>query len=141
MRLKTFSIEDEGFLFVSNYENLIDVLTDHELAALGDAYVNFVYSLAISKKSGKPKGKKVNSSTLALALRKADLRRFLASRTDRHRQADAAEALIVYGWLVGAISLEETIGILEKGETEEDAFCHVLQAVLKKINFNSNVTV
>jgi len=141
MRLKTFSIGDKGFLFVSKYQNLIDVLTDHELAALGDAYVNFVYSLALSKKSGKPRGKKVKSSTLALALRKADLRRSLTSRTDRHRQADAAEALIVYGWLVGAISLEETLGILEKEETEEEAFGHVLQAVLKKINFNSNVTV
>jgi hypothetical protein len=119
---------------VSKYETLEAILSDHELAALGDAYVNFVYSLALSRKKGKPAGKKVNSSILASALKKADLRRFLPSRTDRHRQADSVESLIVYAWLAGAVSLDEALCIMEKEEKAEDAFALLLRAILDKLN-------
>jgi len=128
------SMDVKGFPFVSKRENLAEILVDHELAALGDAYVNFAYSLALSRRMGRPVGRKVDSSALALALRKAGLRRFLPSRTDRHRQADAAESLVVYAWLTGAISLDETIQIMEKEETVEDAFARLLQSVLERLN-------
>jgi len=124
----------KGFPFVSRRENLTDILVDRELAALGDAYVNFVYSLALSRKRGRPVGKKVDSSALASALKKAGLRRLLPSRSDRHRQADGAESLVVYAWLTGAISLDETVQIVEKEEMVEDAFALLLQAVLKRLN-------
>jgi len=134
MPIKFYLNGEKEFPFISKYKSLTDILTDHELAALGDAYVNFVYSLTLSKKTGKPIGRKVSSSTLATALKKADLRRFLASRTDRHRQADAAEALIVFAWLLGTTSLEETLRIMEREETAEDAFSILLQTILKRIN-------
>ncbi len=124
----------KDFPFVSKRENLTDILVDHELAALGDAYVNFAYSLMLSRKMGRPVGRKVDSSALALALRKAGLRRFLPSRTDRHRQADAAESLVVYAWLTSAISLEETVQIIEKEETVEDAFAQLLQAIMERLS-------
>jgi len=120
--------------FIPTHGSISDVFDDHDLAALGDAFVNFVYSIALSKKLGKPVGRKVDSSTLASALRKADLRKFLPSRTDRHKQADAAESLIVYAWLDGEISLEETLRIMEKEVEAVEAFSLLLQRIYKSVS-------
>ncbi len=64
--------------------NLNEVLIDHALASLGDSYVNFVYSLAISNRKGSLLGTKVKGSVLAEALRKAGLRESLPSGMLRH---------------------------------------------------------
>ena len=112
--------------FIKNHENLSEILMDQKLAKLGDAYVNFLYSLALSKKNGEATGVKVKGRLLADAFKKADLRKFLPSRVDRHKQADAAEALIVYPWLEGSMTMEEGLEILEKTEDEVEAFCNLL---------------
>ena len=78
--------------FLSQYSSITHILTDKKLAALGDAYVNFVYSLAISRKLGKPYGKKVKGAPLAEAVRKAGLRKLLPSRIDRHVLSDASRS-------------------------------------------------
>jgi len=122
------------FAFVSEYKNLREVLADQKLAALGDAYVNFVYSLALSKRKGEPVGAKVDSRLLAEALRKAGLRNLLPSRIDRHKQADAAEALIVYAWVQDAMTIEEGVNILEQSEDMVEAFCSFLLTARRKIN-------
>jgi len=122
------------FAFVSEYKNLREVLADQKLAALGDAYVNFVYSLALSKRKGEPVGAKVDSRLLAEALRKAGLRNLMPSRIDRHKQADAAEALIVYAWVQDAMTIEEGVSILEQSEDMVEAFCSFLLTARKKIN-------
>ncbi len=125
---------ERDFPFITKYKTLSDILTDHDLAALGDAYVNLLFSLVLSKKTGKPIGRKIQSLPLAFALQKTGLRKFLGSRIDRHKQADAAEALIVYGWLIDALSLEESFHIVEKEETIEDGFSSLLETILKKMN-------
>jgi hypothetical protein len=107
------------FTFISQYESLSEVLMDQKLAKLGDAYVNFLYSLALSKKKGEPDGTKVKGRLLADAFKKAGLRKFLPSRIDRHKQADAAEALIVYSWIQNSVTMEEALEILE--QNKEDA--------------------
>lgn len=112
--------------FIKNHENLSQILMDQKLAKLGDAYVNFLYSLALSKKTGEATGVKVKGRLLADAFKKADLRKFLPSRVDRHKQADAAEALIVYPWLEGSMTMEEGLEILEETEDEVEAFCKLL---------------
>ena len=112
--------------FIKNHENLSEILMDQKLAKLGDAYVNFLYSLALSKKTGEATGVKVKGRLLADAFKKADLRKFLPSRVDRHKQADAAEALIVYPWLEGSMTMEEGLEILEETEDEVEAFCNLL---------------
>jgi len=112
--------------FIKNHENLSEILMDQKLAKLGDAYVNFLYSLALSKKNGEATEVKVKGRLLADAFKKADLRKFLPSRVDRHKQADAAEALIVYPWLEGSMTMEEGLEILEKTEDEVEAFCNLL---------------
>jgi hypothetical protein len=94
--------------------------------------VNFLYSLAVSKKDGEPTGIKVKGRLLADAFKKAGLRKLLPSRIDRHKQADAAEALIVYAWTLGVMTMEEGLDILEKTEDSVEAFsCLLLTAKLK----------
>jgi hypothetical protein len=124
----------EKFPYVSSYGGPREILTDHKLAALGDAYVNFVYSLALSKKIGEPTGARVNSRILAEALRRAGLRNLLPPRTDRHKQADAAEALIVYAWIKDLMTIEEGVSILEQHEDATEAFCSLLLTARKKLN-------
>lgn len=121
------------FAFIRKYENLSDALMDKKLASLGDAYVNFLYSLALSKKKGEPVGTKVKGRLLADALKKAGLRKLLPSRINRHKQADAAEALIVYAWMRGSVSLEEELQILEENENEIEAFRILLLTAKKNL--------
>jgi len=79
-------------------------------------------------------GAKVDSRLLAEALKKAGLRNLLPSRIDRHKQADAAEALIVYAWVRDAMTIEEGVSILEKSEDIVEAFCSFLLTARKKIS-------
>ena len=120
------------FAFISRYRDLREVLMDQKLAALGDAYVNFIYSVALSKRKGEPTGAKADSRLLAEALKKAGLRKLMPSRIDRHKQADAAEALIVYAWIQGSMTMEEGVNILEQGEDMVEAFCSFLLIAKRK---------
>ena len=120
--------------FITKYRTLPEVLTDHKLAALGDAYVNFLFSLAESKKRGEPVGARVDNNLLAVALKKAGLRELLPSRTNRHEQADAAEALIIYAWIRNSMTIEESVNILEQGEDMAEAFCSLILTAKEKLN-------
>ena len=122
------------FVFISKYKNLREVLTDQKLAALGDAYVNLIYSLALSRIKGEPTGAKVDNRLLAEALKKAGLRSLLPPRVDRHKQADAAEALIVYAWVRGSMTMQEGVSILEQGHDTVEAFCSFLLTAKKKLD-------
>ena len=122
------------FAFVPQYESLSEVLMDQKLASLGDAYVNFLYSLALSKKKGEPTGTKVKGRLLADAFKKAELRKFLPSRIDRHKKADAAEALIVYAWMRGSMTMEEGLKILEQNGDKVEAFSLLLLTAKRKLN-------
>jgi hypothetical protein len=121
------------FEYLQQHQSLSDVLMDHRLAKLGDAYVNFLYSLAVSKKLGEPTGIKVKGRLLADAFRKADLRKLLPSRVDRHKQADAAEALIVYAWILDLVTMKEGLKILEDPEDSVEAFSNLLLTAKLKL--------
>ncbi len=122
------------FAYIPQYENLSEVLMDQKLAKLGDAYVNFLYSLALSNKKGEPTGTKVKGRLLADAFKKAGLRKFLPSRIDRHKQADAAEALIVYAWIRGSVTMEEGLEIIEQNEDKIEAFSLLLLTAKRKLD-------
>jgi len=122
------------FAFVPKYESLSQVLMDQKLASLGDAYVNFLYSLALSKKKGEPSGTKVKGRLLADAFKKAGLRKFLPARIDRHKQADAAEALIVYAWIRGSMTMEEGLKILQQNGDEVEVFSLLLLTAKSKLD-------
>jgi len=119
--------------FLKNHNSLSQVLTDKPLAALGDSYVNFVYSLALSKKTEKPMGKKVKGAPLAEAVRKAGLRQFLPTRIDKHTISDAAEALLVYAWLNNLITLEESVEVLDDTNDLEDGLTRLLLIAKEKV--------
>ena len=127
------SLKDLNLSFIPKNRSLSEVLTDNNLAALGDALVNFIYSLALSLKEKRPVGRKLDNVKLASALRKAGLRKILPHRVDRHRQANAAEALIVYAWIMEALSLREILRIMSTSENIEDSLGMLLQEIVRKI--------
>jgi hypothetical protein len=114
---------------------LADVLSDRGLASLGDAYVNFVFSLALSDVKHKPLGVRVKGSLLAEALRKAELRNLMGSRMSRHELADAAEALLVYGWLNNCLALDECVKVLTENRDLDEGLRILLERVKKKATF------
>ena len=126
---------NKTFCFLKTHRNLTEVLTDHELASLGDAFINLVYSLALSNKKGQPSGAKVKGNVLAEAIKKAGLRKHMPSRISRHMLADAAEALVVYGWLHRYITLEESTETLEKTEDLVEGLSQLLHTVRDRIKF------
>lgn len=127
--------ERKNFSFTKIYKDLTEVLMDHKLAALGDAYINFVYSLALSQNKGQPSGAKVRGSVLAEAFKKAGLREHMPSRVSRHMLADAAEALTVYAWLHSHITLEETVALLDKAENPLEGFTQLLLTIKGRVKF------
>jgi hypothetical protein len=121
---------------IKNYNSLQQILADRELASLGDAYINFVYSLALSQRRSKPSGAKVKGTALAEALRKAGLRKHLPSRIDKHALSDAAEALAVYGWLHNLLTLEESVEILAKTDSLVEGLMQMLLRVKERIKLS-----
>jgi len=124
-----------AFSFIKTHKSMTEVLTDHKLASLGDTYINFVYSLALSNRRREPSGAKVKGDMLAHALKKAGLRDCLPSRMTRHTLADAAEALMVYAWLHTHITLEESVATLEKTDDPIDAFSQLLIKIKNRVKF------
>lgn len=120
--------------FLKKHSSLNEILSDKELAKLGDSYINFVYSVAKSKKDDKPTNVRVPGKILAEALKNAGLRQYLPSRISRHDQGDAVESLIIYSWLNGTVSLEECISILEENaETPVKAFTNLINMMSKRL--------
>ena len=126
---------NKTFCFLKTHRNLTEVLTDHKLASLGDAFINLVYSLALSNKKGQASGVKVKGHVLAEAIKKAGLRKHMPSRITRHMLADAAEALVVYGWLHRYITLEESTETLEKPEDLVEGLSQLLRTISDRIKF------
>jgi len=127
-------MKKEFLSFAPQHTGLEAILSDHELASLGDAYVNFIYSIALSKKKGEATGVKVSSNILSHALKKAALREFLPKRMDRHMLGDAAEALIVYAWVQGAITIEESVSVLLSSDNIVEAFASLLRLTKERLN-------
>jgi len=118
---------------LKKYDRLEELLLDKDLAALGDSYVNFVYSLAMSQKLKRPVGAKVDNQTLAEAVTKSGLRKFLPHRVDRHTRGNAAEALLVFAWLSDLLELHDCTDALSKEDDPTTAFANLIRNVLDKL--------
>ncbi|WXG40698.1 MAG: ribonuclease III family protein [Candidatus Freyarchaeum deiterrae] len=104
-----FSGKETGCnLITFEHKPIKEILTDKNLAKLGDSIVNLLYSLVKSKLAGRPDGAKMPDSFLAEAFRKAGLRKYVSTRQDAHSLGDAAEALIAYSWLKDHFEIKET---------------------------------
>jgi hypothetical protein len=121
---------------VQEHDSLPTILTDHGLARLGDALINFSYSLALSSRRGVPSGAKVRGSLLAEGLKRAGLRPYVPSRMTRHMLADAAEALIAYAWLRDCITLDESVAILERNEDLAESIRELLEKIVQRIRLS-----
>ena len=95
-----------------NSETIERVLRDKQLAALGDAFVNFIYSLALTKLSGQPEGTKVSDRILSEAFRLAGLRGHVGSRLSRKDLANAAESLLAQAYRKRLISIDESVEVI-----------------------------
>ena len=110
------------------------VLADSRLAKLGDAYVNFIFSLGRSRALQEPQGIKVSDRILAEALRRSGLRQELPRRTTRQDCANAVEALLVFGYLNKLVTLEEAVDrIAASPDSPVDAFVSLIRSVAEKI--------
>ena len=101
-----------------NSETIQRVLRDKKLATLGDAFVNFIYSLALTKLNGRPEGTKVSDRVLSEAFRLADLRRHLGARLSRKDLANAAESLLAEAYRKNLISIDESVEVI--AQTPDD---------------------
>jgi hypothetical protein len=90
------------------------IMRDKELASLGDAFVNFVYSLALTKMSGKPQAVKVSDRILAEAFRLSGLRIHLGTRVSKKDFANASEAILAEAYQRKLITTEECVNVLSK---------------------------
>jgi len=118
---------------LKSYTSLQELLLDRDLAGLGDSYVNFVYSLAMSLRHGHPMGDKINNRTLADAVETSGLRKFLPHRVDRHTRGNAAEALLVFAWLQDLQELDDCVKTISEEDDLTEAFAALLRDVLEKL--------
>jgi hypothetical protein len=93
-------------------ETVRDVVRDKQLASLGDAFVNFVYSLALTKINRRPQAIKVSDRILSEAFRLAGLREYLGTRLSRKDLANAAESLLIEAYRKQLVSIDESVSIL-----------------------------
>ena len=111
------------------------ILQNKGLAKLGDAYVNFIFSVAITEVKQKPTGIKVSDRVLAEAAKRSGLRKILPKRIDRGQIGDAVEAIIVYTWLKKIINLEDAINILKNTiDDPSQAFANLITEALNRVN-------
>lgn len=93
---------------------LRQILRDRQLASLGDAYVNFVYSLALTKIKGCPQGTKVSDRALADAFKQAGLRDHLGTRVAKSDLANASESILVEAYRRKLLTIEESVQVISQ---------------------------
>jgi len=104
-----------------SYKSLREIAQDKGLAKLGDALVNFIYSLAKSLILGKLDAWKVSDAVLSQALENASLLKLLPKRSDKHSRGDAVEALLAYAWIMGIFDIKNAVTLLRE-EIKQDDF-------------------
>jgi ribonuclease III-like protein len=97
---------------MSKVETIQRVMRDRQLASLGDAFINFVYSLALTQLSGHPKGVKVSDKVLSEAFKLAGLRQHLGTRLSKKDLANASESLLMEAYRRQLLTIEESVRVL-----------------------------
>ena len=106
--------------YLKKFRSLRKILTNKNLARLGDALINFAYSLAKSRIEGMPTGTKVQDKALAEAIRKTKLKKVLPLRSKEDTLGDAVEALCAYTWLNQTMTIKEMVQTIQNALQGED---------------------
>jgi hypothetical protein len=99
---------------MNNSDTLRQIMRDKQLASLGDAYVNFIYSLALTKINDRPQGVKVSDRILAEAFKLAGLRLYLGTRIQRKDLANASESILIEAYRRNILTIEESVRIVSE---------------------------
>jgi len=97
---------------MSQTDPIRQIMRDKQLASLGDAYVNFVYSLALTNLDGHPQGTKVSDRILAQAFKQSGLRDQLGSRVTKKDLANASESLLAQAYRKNCLTVEESVRVI-----------------------------
>ncbi len=119
---------------MSDEQVLRQIMRDKQLATVGDAFVNFVYSLALTNTKGKPEAVKVSDRTLADALRRSGLREHLGTRVSRKELANASESLLFEAYRRKLLTIEESVETLSTNPDGLDAgLCSLLTLAADRV--------
>ena len=123
----------------------LQALEDQNLAKLGDALLNFIYSLSLSQARGRADGRKIPNNLLAKALEMCRHSSLTPRRSDKHRKGDIVEAIFAYAWLTGILDVRESAEYLasasgtEGGELDREGYSRGLAEILDRILNSSGV--
>jgi len=106
---------------MSRTDPVRQIMRDKQLASLGDAYVNFVYSLVLTNLNGLPQGTKVSDRILAQAFKQAGLRDQLGSRVAKKDMANASESLLAEAYRKNQITVEESVRVISQHSEDPTA--------------------
>ncbi len=120
---------------MSNLQDIRQIMRDKQLASLGDAFVNFVYSLALSQSSSKTQAVKVSDRILAQAFKLAGLRKYLGTRVSRKDIANASESLLFETYHRKLLTIDEGVGIITRNSDGPQAgLSELLKLAAERIN-------
>lgn len=100
---------------IDRSKNPAQSFSDKKLSKLGDALLNFIYSLNLSMSQGVATGGKIPNRILAKAIESSRHRDLIPRRSDKHRKGDLVEAIFAYAWLEGRLDIHESIKFLDVG--------------------------
>lgn len=109
------------------------IMQNRKLASLGDAYVNLVYSLALSQIKGEPHGVKVSDRILSDAFKAAGLRSYLGTRRSRKDFANASEALLIETYRQGLLTINESVKIVTQRDDPVNGIADLLKIALGRL--------
>jgi hypothetical protein len=108
-------------------------MQDKKLARLGDAYINLIYSLALTQIHKEPCGVKVSDRTLADAFKIAGLRSYLGTRLNREDFANASEAVLIEAYRKGSLTIDESVNIISSATDPNSGIAKLLSLAVEKL--------
>jgi hypothetical protein len=108
-------------------------MQDKKLARLGDAYINLVYSLALTESQGQPQGVKVSDRVLAEAFKSAGLRSYLGTGHSRKDFANASEAILIDAYRKGMLTLNESVKVIIHGGNFTAGIAELLKLSVERL--------
>jgi hypothetical protein len=122
---------------MSQPDPIRQIMRDKRLASLGDAYVNFVFSLALTRLKGYPQGTKVSDKVLAQALKSSGLRDRLGTRVTKKDMANASESILAEAYQRDMLPIDESVHVITNyPEKPTDGLTELLKLAAVKLERN-----